>query len=164
MEADPAALQTLRDTYLDDPRLEDRLVSLFAERWHTRVDVFDIEYYDYHLDPLEEFAFEQAVGEEPLRLIARIAVEDRPWVEIVTTDTTVANEVLGALWPLDYPEGETGWQEVHYTDGRPAVGVLATNGLWWRFNTDNSNMNRKRAAALARLLLCVDYLARPVSF
>jgi len=164
VEADPAALSELRDAYLDDPLFEERLVDLFAERWHTRVDVFDIEYYDYHLDPIEEYAFERAVGEEPLRLMARVAVEDRPWHDIVTTDTTVANELLGSLWPLDYPEGETGWQEVHYTDGRPAVGVLATNGLWWRYNTDNSNMNRRRAAAIARLLLCEDFLARPVSF
>ena len=164
VEADPAALQTIRDTYLDDPRLEDRLVSLFAERWHTRVDVFDIEYYDYHLDPLEEFAFEQAVGEEPLRLMARIAVEDRPWVEIVTTDTTVANEVLGALWPLDYPEGETGWQQVRYTDDRPAAGVLSTSSMWLRYASTSSNLNRKRANQVSRIFLCNDYLLREIAF
>ena len=164
LEQSPEDLEAMRDALLEDPRLEDRLVSLFGERWHTRVDVFDIEYYDYHLDPLEEHAFERAVGEEPLRLMARVAVEDRPWYEVVTADHTVANEVLGELWPLDYPAGETGWLEVPYTDGRPAVGVLATNGLWWRYTTDTSNMNRRRASAIANLLLCVDFLARPVSF
>ena len=158
------SVDSLRDAWLEDPRLEDRLVAAFAEQWQTRVDVFDIEYYDYQLDPSQEFAFEQAVGEEPLRLMARIAVEDRPWYEIVTTDGTMANDLLGSLWPLDYPTGATGWQEVHYTDGRPPVGVLATNGLWWRYITNTSNMNRRRAAIIARLLLCEDLLGRPVSF
>ena len=51
-----------------------------------------------------------------------------------------------------------------YTDGRPAAGVLATNGLWWRYTTTDSNMNRTRAAAISRLLLCEDFMARPVSF
>ena len=60
----------LRESYLADPRFEDRMVSLFAERWRTRVDVFDVVYQDFAMDPTEEFHFEQSVGEEPLRLMA----------------------------------------------------------------------------------------------
>ncbi|MFN7146886.1 MAG: hypothetical protein ACK4YP_24135, partial [Myxococcota bacterium] len=111
-----------------------------------------------------ECAFEQAVGEEPLRLLAHVTVEDRPWSEVVTADYTMANELMGALWPIAYPEGAEGWQESHYTDGRPAGGVLMTNGLWLRYYTSQSNANRSRAAALSDLLLCVDYLERPVTF
>ena len=164
IEADPAALDTFRTELLDDPRLEDRVVALLAERWHTRVDVFDIEYGDYGFSAAEEFAFERSVGEEPLRLAAKVVVEDRPWSEVVTADATVANELLAEIWPLDYPAGESGWQWAPYTDGRPAAGVLSTNGLWWRYNTNLSNMNRARAATIARIFLCVDMLGRPVSF
>ena len=130
VEADPEALDALRDAWLEDPLLEERLVYLLAERWHTRVDDFDIEPYDYGLGDDDAYAYHRAIGEEPLRLMARVVVEDRSWTEVVTAETTVANELLGAMWPLDYPAGGEGWQEVPYTDGRPAAGVLGTNGLW----------------------------------
>ncbi|MCB9758544.1 MAG: hypothetical protein H6739_01760 [Alphaproteobacteria bacterium] len=156
--------RTLRDAWLEDPRLEDRLVELLGQRWHTRVDTFDIEAFDYGLDPIEEYRFERSVGEEPLRLMAYVATQDLPWPEIVTADYTRANDLLADIWPLSYPADAEGWQVARYTDGRPAAGVLATNGLWWRYNTNESNMNRARAAAISRLLLCEDFLARPVSF
>lgn len=164
VQADPAELETLRDEYLADPRLEDRLVGLLAERWHTRIDEHDILYYDYGMSEESWGPFVTAVGEEPLRLAARIAVEDRSWREVVMADTTMANELLGSIWPVDYPEGATGWQEVPYTDRRPAAGVLATNGMWWRYNTGTFNLSRSRASATIRLFLCEDLLARPVSF
>lgn len=163
-EADPEAWRDIRDEYLEDPLFEERLVQLLAERWHTRVDVFDIVYSDYHLEPQQEYAFERAVGEEPLRLMAHVITHDLPWTDAVTADYTMANDLLASIWPLDYPEGATGWQPATYTDGRPGVGILSTNGLWWRYTTNNSNMNRSRAAAISRLLLCEDFLARPVTF
>ncbi|MES2644974.1 MAG: DUF1592 domain-containing protein [Myxococcota bacterium] len=162
--ADPAALDAYRDAFLDDPRLEGRLLSFWAERYRTRIDEFQVRFYDYQLPAEQECAFERAVGEEPLRLVAHVTMEDRPWSEIVTAEYTMANELLGELWPIAYPDGAAGWQESHYTDGRPPNGVLSTNGLWLRYYTSQSNANRSRAAALADLLLCVDYLERPVSF
>lgn len=164
VEADPAALEELRDAYLDDPRLEERLVSFLGEQWLTRLDRFEIPYSDFGLAAEQEFEFERSVGEEPLRLMARVAVDDRPWSDIVTADHTMANELLAGIWPLEYPDGATGWQEATYTDGRPGVGVLATNGLWWRYVTNASNANRARVAAITRLLLCDDILSRPISF
>jgi len=164
VEADPAALATLRDAMLDDPALEDRMVSFLAERWQTRVDEFDVPYYDYGLANEEAFPYQQAIGEEPLRLAAHVVVNDRPWTDIVTADYTMANELLAGIWPIAYPEGASGWQESRYTDDRPAAGVLTTNGLWWRYTTNRFNNNRTRAAAVFRLFLCEDFLARPVSF
>ena len=164
LEQDPNSWRTLRDTYLEEDHLNERLVHIFAERWHTRVDVFDIEVFDYGLPATLEYAFERAVGEEPLRIMSRVVTEDLPWSDIVLADWTMANDILASVWPLDYPSGETGWTVAEYTDGRPGVGVLATNGLWWRYNTDESNMNRRRAAAISKLLLCEDYLVRPVAF
>ena len=164
VEADAGALPTIRDRYLADAALEERLVSVFGETWHTLVDDVTLQAGEAGFDPADEYRYVRSVGEEPLRLLAHVGVRDVPFSEIVTADYTMANEVLGALWPLDYPADATGWQVAHYTDDRPAAGVLSTNGLWWRYTTNTSNANRGRAAAIARLLLCFDYLARPVSF
>ncbi len=163
--AEAEGWSVVRDEYLTDPRLEERLVHLFSQSWHTRVDVFDIIALDYGLDPRTEYAFERAVGEEPLRLMARVVADDLPWSDVVTADWTMAEDILLSVWPLT-PEdpSASGWQVARYTDGRPPVGVLASNGLWWRHTTTTSNMNRGRAAAISRLLLCEDYLVRPVSF
>ncbi len=164
VEADPARLEDYRDAWLDDPRLEQRLVEMLAEQWRTRVDEFDARWYDYDLTMQDEFAFDQSVGEEPLRLMARVAMLDLPWSDTVTTDVTMVNPMLASIWPVSYPAGASGWQEGRYTDGRPAAGVLTTNGLWWRYSTNPFNLGRSRAAAILRHLLCEDFLARPVSF
>ena len=165
VEADPGALDGLRDAYLEDPRLADRLLSLFAEQWHTQVDeylVFYKEYQELAVDSNNEYPFERSVGNEPLQLMVHVATENLPWSEIVTADYTMSNPLLSSIWSIDYPEGAEGWQKSTYTDGRPAAGILSTNGLWWRYYTTYSNFNRGRVAALTRLLICEDYLARPV--
>ena len=163
-ESDPAAIAELSEEWMESEAFEERLVHLLAQRWQTRVDVFDITHQDFDLHQEQDYTYHRAVGEEPLRLMASVIVEDRPWREILTSETTRIHDVLADHWPVDYPEGETGWQEAYYTDDRPPVGVLATNGLWWRYSTTESNMNRGRAAAISRLLLCEDYLNRPISF
>ena len=153
--------------YLHDPAFEGRMVELLAEHWWTRVEVFDVIYQDYGMRPEQEFAFESSVGEEPLRVVAHIVAQDQPWSEVTLTETTRANSLLADIWPLEFtgaaPE-PGGWADARYTDGRPSAGVLSTNGLWWRYITTDSNMNRGRAAAISRLLLCEDYLSRPITF
>jgi hypothetical protein len=163
VEADSAALDVLVEDWLHDPRFEDRLVSLFTERFLTRLDRFESRYYDYLLEPTDDQAFVRSIGEEPLRLMAHVASTDAPWTDIVTVDYTMADEMLDAVWDLDYPADTSGWQQAWYEDGRPAAGILATNGLWWRYVTNTSNLSRSRAAAISSLLLCNDYLARQVS-
>ena len=129
--------------YLDDEKFERTLMLHLSEVWHTRVDEFDIVTDDFNLDPaVWWYPFNRAVGEEPLRLMSYIASNDLPWTEIVTADYTMANELLSDIFPVEYPEGGIGWQPAQYTDGRPSVGILATNGLWWRYPTDSFNMNR----------------------
>jgi len=166
VEADPDAWRSWRDAWLEEPALEDTLVMLLAEQWHTRIDEFLIFYLEYgaiNHDPEVEYAFERSVGEEPLRLAARIVVEDRPWTEVVTADHTMANPLLASIWPIDHPGGE-GWQPSTYTDGRPAAGILSTNGLWWRYYTTVTNYNRGRVAAITRTMVCDDFASRSVSF
>lgn len=162
VEADRTSLPALRDAMLEDPRLEERLVRMLNERWHMRRDVYDATWWDFGLDYTQEYEFERSLAEEPLRFVARVITEDRPYSEIVTADWTMANPMLGDIWPVDYPPGETGWQPVQWTDGRPAAGALSSNGLWWVYPTTPFNQNRLRAAAVFRLFVCEDYLARPI--
>jgi hypothetical protein len=164
VEADPTALDAIRDDYLGDARLEDRLVSLFSERWATEMDTYEVGASDYGLPPDQTDAFAHAVGEEPLRLMAHVVAEDLPWSGVVTADYTMSNELLASIWPIDYPDAGVGWEPSTYTDGRPAAGVLSTNGLWWRYVTNQSNKSRGRIAAISKLLLCTDILSRPVVF
>jgi len=164
LDTNPDAWSELRDQYMSGTQFTERMVHLYAESWHTRIDVFDIVAFDYGLDSTEEYTYERAVGEEPLRIIAEVITADLPWSEVVTSNWTMANEILGEIWPIDYPEGGEGWHRAQYHDNRPTAGVLSTNGLWWRYTTTTANMNRRRAAIISKLLLCEDYLARPVAF
>ncbi len=162
---DPEQLDTLRQEYLDSPLLEDRLVELLAERWHTRVDDFKVAWYDFPgLEADDEFTFERSLGEEPLRLMARTVVEDRSWAEVVTSDHTVANDLLVELFELEELSTEGIWRRARYPDQRPPAGVLATNGFLVKYYTTPFNMNRSRVNATARLLVCDELLSRPVSF
>lgn len=160
LAADPAALPALVDTMLADPLFEARMVDFWHEVYLTRADWFTLSAADFGLEG--EAAFARDVGEEPLRLVARVAAADRPWTDVVTADWTMATPLLAAAWPLAH-SGD-GWAEAAYTDGRPAAGVLSTNGLWWRYRSTDSNANRKRANQISRMLLCNDYLVRPISF
>jgi len=159
--ADPGSLDALTVDWLADPRFAERVVSLYAEIYLTRTA--DLPFSAEALGLSDRAAFERSIGEEPLRLLAHVAAQDRPWTEIVTADYTLATPSLAEAFPIDRPDGSR-WQVSRYTDGRPAAGVLATNGLWWRYRSTTSNANRKRANQASRLLLCNDYLTRPVDF
>ncbi len=163
VEADPSLVDTYREQYLYDARFSERFVQLLEERFHTTVDEYLVFYEEYRLDDTDEYRWERSIGEEPLRLMAWIADNDLPWTDIVTVDYTLADDMLASIWPIEREDGE-GWQVARYTDGRPGAGILATNGLWFRYYTTVANKNRARAAALSRLMLCEDYLNRPVSF
>ena len=162
-EADPGAIDELVADWLADPLLEARMVSLYSEHFQTRREEFETRYFDYGLGADSEFIFERSVADEPLRLIARVIAEDLPFDEIVTADWTMASPLLGDIWPLLREDGE-GWQPAQYTDGRPAAGILSTNGLWWRYQSSPTNKNRRRAAMIMDRLLCEDVLNRPISF
>lgn len=160
VEADPAALDALAEDMLFDEDFGARVRDLFADVYRTRTESYYVAASSYGL--VDSAAFLAAVGEEPLRILSAVAEQDLPWTTIVTADWTMANEVLAQAWPLDY-SGE-GWQQARYTDGRPAAGVLSTNALWWRYVSTLSNANRARANAASRILLCQDYLSRPIEF
>ena len=140
----------------------DRVRDLFATIYLTRMDYYYVTAADFGLS--DQPGFVASVGEEPLRVLAKIAEDDLPYSDVVTADWTMADENIGRAFPTDYPADGTGWQQVHYTDGRPAAGVLSTNGLWWRYMTNTSNLNRGRANAISRIFVCNDYLSHPIEF
>jgi hypothetical protein len=160
--ADPAGLDAALDALPDDSRFGWQLALHYAPTWQTRADESDVATREAAVP--DRGALLASTGEEPLRLVAWIADHDRPWTDIVRAEGSVADEVLAQNWPVDYPSGATGWQWVRATDGRPMAGVLSSTGLWWRYTSTYGNANRGRANALSRILLCNDYLERPIVF
>ncbi len=159
-EADPASIDDRLLGYLDDPRVGWRTALLFDDAWRTRANDFDINGANYAVR--DEARFLVAMGEEPLRVLARVVDEDLPYTELLVGDWTMADPYLAEWFSVDYPAGATGWQLSRYTDSRPNAGVLSTSGLWWRNTSTFANANRGRANALSRMFLCRDYLAVPI--
>ena len=158
-------VDALIESFLDDPRFGSRVADLFGEVYLTRTEDYGgINFAGFDLDGVPFSQVLESIGDEPLQVLAEVAREDLPITELVTADWTMVNPILARMYPTDYPAGGTGWQRAHYTDGRPPAGVLATNGMWWRYQSTDSNANRKRANAASRILLCHDYLTRPIDF
>ena len=162
IEEDPERLLSLVEEFLSDSRFGPQLRSHYANIYLTKLDYYYVGASDYGLS--DEPGFAEAVGEETLRILSHIAENDLPYTEIVTGDWTMANAQLGAAWPVNYPEGEYDWLPVNYTDQRPTAGILSTNSMWWRYMSNTSNANRSRANAISRILLCNDYLSKPIEF
>lgn len=157
---DADAARALAEGWLADPRFGRQVAELWSDRLLTRVDDHHLEADDYGLP--DQAAFVQAVGDQPVEMVRHIADADLPWTEAVTGDWTVADPTLAAAWPLE-PVAD-GWGLSRWTDGRPDVGLLAVNGMWWRYDSTESNANRGRAAATARVFLCHDFSADAIPF
>jgi hypothetical protein len=163
IEADPNAYEDMVEEFLADPRFGDRVGGLFAEVFQTRHEDPFI-FIDYWEDRFSKEQMARSIGEEAIRIVTEVASKDLPITDLVTADWTMANSVLGAIWPITYDgDGET-WQRVTYTDGRPAAGILSTNGMWWQFGSMENNLNRGRANQVSRIFFCADYLDIEVDF
>lgn len=159
--ADPSLYADFADRYLEDPRFGGRVREIFEERWRLRTGRIRFAPADAGVDA-EDVVVADAIAEEPLRLVSHVVENDLPITEIVTADYTVADPLVAAVWDLDYPEDAQGWAVSTWRDGRPAAGVLASSTLWQRYHSKGGNANRTRANALSRLLLCEDFLTRPI--
>jgi hypothetical protein len=158
VEQDPTALDGLLATFVDDAGFEKRVRDIFAPAFRTRIE------YEYFIVQADA-TLSESTGEEPLRLIADIATNDRPYTDVVESQTTLADDTLLGAWPMEeVAPGGGGWREARYTDGRPMAGVLSMSSIVTRFPSAGTNYNRGRANAFSRALLCQDYLLRPVDF
>ena len=158
IEAEPALYDAFVDRFLDDPGLADTVADLMDQRLLMRTG----STYDLMADGYSTEELRSAVNNEQLALVRRIVDNDLPWSEIVTADYTMANPVLAEALRLDYPSGARGWEKAQYTDGREHAGILTMSTTWLRYPSAGGNANRSRANALSKMLLCDDYLARPI--
>ena len=124
IENDPAQLDSLIDGFMDDPRFEDRVAAMFSEIYLTRTEAYAINA-DSYGGVVTQAEFIQSIGQEAVRMVGHVAANDRPWTDLVQGNWTMANETLGAIWPVTYPENGQGWAVSEYTDGRPGAGILS---------------------------------------
>jgi hypothetical protein len=108
----------------------------------------------------------RTIFEAPLREIEWVVRDGRPYTDVVTGTTTVADDVLVQVWDGLRPTGRAdvvdGWRAHRWVDGRPLAGVLSHSSLWLRYRSAGINFHRGRANALHRALLCDDLLEREV--
>lgn len=158
IEDSPNLYEDFADRYLADKRFLERIRQIFNQKYLTRTG----STMGRMVDGYSAAQIGAAIGDEPLRLLSYIVENDLPFSEIVTADYTMANPLLAKVWDLDYPAGESGWQIAYYNDHRPHAGLLSMNAVWQRYPSAGGNANRHRANAVSKMLLCNDYLARPV--
>lgn len=160
IEDDPGLYEDFVDRYLDidrdDQRLNDRMVEIFNQRLLTRTE----DTYGLSVSGADDAELAERLGDEPLELLRHVFELDLPYTEMVLADYTMADPLLAAALDLDH-EGE-GWQAAWYTDGRPHVGILSMSGTWLRYPSAGGNANRHRANAVSKVLMCDDYLTRPI--
>jgi hypothetical protein len=157
--AEPAELEALVDSYLESPGFAETVRDLHDEALLTRFATLP------PLGPLADTPtgrLQASIGEEPLRLIEHVVMNDRPYTEIVTADYTMANPVTATAYGLAHDADGAQWQEARYGDGRPAAGVLSTNAFYLRHRSAGANWHRGRANAVSKAFLCYDFLSRDV--
>lgn len=158
VEGSPALYAAYLDRWLDDPRLTGRVL----EMWNARFLTLNGATYGLEVEGATELQLAMAIGSEPLALLRHILDEELPYSEVVLAEYTVANELLAAAYGLERDPTAEGWVPATYTDGRPHAGILTMNTTWLRYPSMGGNANRHRANALSKLLLCDDYLQRPI--
>jgi hypothetical protein len=158
---DPDAIAAIVDRYVESPAFGATMRDLHGEALLTRFASLPLPAID-DLADAQTGPMQASLGEEPLRLIEHVIMEDRPYTEIVTADYTMADRTVATAYGLAYDEAGPAWQEARYTDGRPAAGVLATTAFMVRHRSAGDNFNRGRANALSKALLCYDFLSRDV--
>jgi hypothetical protein len=162
--ADPSAVETIVDGYLESPEFGRTMRDLHAQSLNLRPDWI---FYPAGFVPKRGLIEEDAVSintsvmEAPLRLIESVIAEDRPYTEIVTAPYTVTNRVAARVWGLEH-DGSDAWSKTTYDDGRGNAGILTDSWLYVRYQSTPSNANRARANAISRSLLCYDFLSRDV--
>jgi len=143
IEEEPELYPLFVDRYLDDPGFLTRIREVYDARLLMRNGMDG--------------------ADEPLRLLSHIVENDLPFTEFVTADYTIANEAVAGMYDIQLA-GDAGWQAGWYADGRPHAGVLTMTSVWQRYPSAGQNANRHRANAVSKLLLCDDYLDRPIAF
>ncbi|HEY6559325.1 MAG TPA: DUF1588 domain-containing protein [Polyangiaceae bacterium] len=161
-----SALPAIVDEYLQSPEFGETLRDLHNESLQVRVAAGIYPAGFPARDALAGYSAQEvnvAITEAPLRLIQWVVEHDRPYSEIVTARYTVADRIVASTWGITLERAGDGWYRGQYADGRPHAGILSDSMLFTRHSTTYANSNRGRANAVARSLLCYDFLAREIS-
>lgn len=164
VQADPNALPSLVDAWLDAPEFGATVKDLYAELIQLRTDVLYQLPQKGILDEkgVSQGAIYDATVDSPLLFIEDIIVNDRSYAEVFTADYMLTNEVLADIYGLVYdPEGPE-WQQSHWSDGRPQSGLLSDSEMWRRHVSNAANFHRGRANFLSKTFLCADIASRDV--
>jgi len=163
VRADPAQLEVLVHQYVQSPEFGLTIKDMWAEVLLLRNDTFLqlpalAELEGYNLNQIY-----QSTTNEPLELIARIVMDDRPFTDIVTSQSMYADDVVAKMYgvPYDFDSPEV-WQETWWRDERPVAGILSSAQVWRRWESNGSNFHRGRANLIARELLCEDFDHRDI--
>lgn len=161
-EENPASWPGYVEEYLADPRFLERVREIYNQRILTRNGMTYFDADEAGFSQVDRGALADRIGDEALMLLTHIVENDLPFSEMVTADYTMADPMLAEMWDIDIPEGSKGWVEGHYTDGRPHAGILTMTGIWQKYPSMGGNANRHRANAVSIMMLCDDYLSRPI--
>lgn len=163
VESDPAALESIVDSYLDDEAFAATIRDMHAEIYLLRRDTYNIlpamgALQGYNLQDIY-----QAQIDEPEKLIEYIVMNDRPYTEIVTADYMLTDDVNAKMYgvPYDFDSGEE-WQISAWPDERPRAGLLSSAEIFRRWESDGSNFHRGRANLVAAKMLCEDFDTRDI--
>lgn len=173
VQQDPELLPVIVDSYLEDPGFGQTMRDMHNEIWQLRSYAHMFAGAG-SLQGEELMDINQSLWESPLRLIEHVVVHNRPYSEVVTADYAVANGLVARIWGLEYDGDGQEWVRTRWdapTDQpgpwadprRPHAGILSDSFLFTRYDTTGSNLNRGRANAVSRSLLCFDFLEQEVS-
>jgi len=162
LAADPTAIETIVDRYLDSDAFGVTIRDMHAETLLMRSETVVLP----TLGPLEDEYrgdVHRSVAEAPLMLIEDIVMGDAPYTEIVTADYMMADSRTSKAWAgIDYDEEGPEWQASSWPEGRPEAGILSSSELWTRHISNGSNYHRQRANVIADTLLCATFLDRDI--
>jgi len=156
VERDPNAYAGFVDQYLGSPEFLERVKDVYDDALLVRREDDDDE-------RRPETA---ALYGEALELIAYIVKNDRPFTEIGNGNYTVANATFQSnpdrlAYPM-MPVSGNAWQPTTYLDGRPHGGLLSTSAFYSVWDTNNTNVNRRRANRWSIVFHCYNFLDTPV--
>ena len=147
------------DSWLSEPAFAHQMAWYWNDLLHTAVWIGQEERFESMAFTPEE---QRAIGWEPLAYVEQTILADKPFTNIVTTDSVPTNEVLAAVFADDSELLDWG---MHQTlREHPAAGVFSSRVLWTRHFVDFLNHNRARANYYSATFLCQDYLERDVAF
>lgn len=135
----------------------DSAIDLLSRSDYPRADSLD----NSDVENAEQWA-NDAIAEEPLRLIEHILRNDLSYTEVLTADYTMVNpysaQVYGVEGDFEDPEDPNEFIEMKLP-GVPHAGIATMTTYLSRWTTTRTNRNRARSRRFQKFFLATDVLA-----